>query len=76
MNKFYLVNIDNYQGIFHNSKLITSWHVNDAEWRSEYFNDFLEYLGIVLEVSKDENLKTILLGVNNENEQRILWNVL
>jgi hypothetical protein len=35
------------QGVFDkNNKLIGAWSCNDGDWRGEYFNPFMEKLGI------------------------------
>lgn len=36
--------------------LIGSWHGNDASWRDEYFNPFMQSLGIKVTRSEDPAL--------------------
>lgn len=35
------------EGMFEsNGKLISSWYSNDATWRDEYFDEFMDWAGI------------------------------
>lgn len=34
------------QGVFKDGNLIAAWSMNDADYRSEYFNGFMNKLGI------------------------------
>ena len=41
------------EGMFdEDGKLLGAWCLNDADWRSEYFNDFMKAAGIKVVASK------------------------
>jgi len=45
------------QGMFsEDGTLLGSWSLNDGNWRSEYFNNFMKNVGITVEASEDEQL--------------------
>jgi len=49
MKTIYHISLDSpeVQGIFDvNGNLLGAWSSNDANWRSEYFSEFMEQLGI------------------------------
>jgi hypothetical protein len=50
------------EGMFsEDGTLLGSWACNDGQWRSEYFNHFMNKLGINVEASDDELLAEKLL---------------
>jgi len=45
------------EGMFRDDgTLLGCWSLNDAHWRSEYFNHFMKKLGIKIESSEDHLL--------------------
>lgn len=51
------------QGIFDSTgELLGAWSMNDAYWRSEYYDGFMHELGFELEESDDEVLVGKLLA--------------
>jgi len=52
---FYEDDIGSVQGMIMDGKLIGTWMCNDANWREEYFSEFIQNLGFHIEYSIDEN---------------------
>ncbi len=64
MRKLFLVTladdeIGEVEGIFDSDKftLLHWWNLNDADWRSEYFNPLMEQLGIKVVSSNNRDMK-------------------
>jgi hypothetical protein len=54
------------EGVFDaERKLITAWHCNDAQWRSEYFDELLAYLGAKLTRLRGEPTATHVQQLRN-----------
>ena len=47
-----------------NHNILGVWHENDAQWRGEYFNNFMEKLGIEVSSMKGNN-STIEKNLND-----------
>ena len=47
------------EGMFdENDKLLGTWCCNDGMWRNEYFNGFLQELGIDIQLTPTEKIET------------------
>lgn len=40
-----------YEAAFEGAELLDAWHTNDALWRGEYYDTFLEKIGVKIDYS-------------------------
>jgi len=64
MNKtIYIIHFESYsefEAVFDdNFQYVSAWDGNDANWRNEYFSDFMKKLGIVVKTELPKKVKSL-----------------